>query len=54
MVHMGRKRNTYRVLFQKREGKVLLRTHGHGLMDNIKCIFHKCSGRNGFNLSGSG
>jgi hypothetical protein len=23
-------------------------------LDNIKCIFHKCSGRNGLNLFGSG
>lgn len=50
----GKKEKCVGGLFQKPEGKVLFRIPEHGGMDNIKCIFHKCSGRNGLNLFGSG
>ena len=46
----GKKEKCMWGLFQKPEGKVLFRIPGHGWMDNIKCIFCKCSGRNGLNL----
>ena len=49
----GKREKCVQVLFQKPEGKILFRIPWHGWRDNIKCIFHKCSGRNGLNLFGS-
>jgi len=48
---MGRKRNAFGVCFKHLKERFCLEYLGmDGWMDNIKCIFCKCSGRNGLNM----